>query len=81
MSDDGHWLILTPVKGCKNNLVYFGDLSAIENINGRVPLIPMIEQLTADYEVSIFDIVFYFISRQVKKENKNKPMVLKTLLN
>lgn len=50
VSDCGRWLILTPIKGCKNNLIYVGDLSSVNEITEKIPLKPVVEQLVADYE-------------------------------
>lgn len=54
VSDCGNWLILTPIKGCKNNLIYVGNLAEIKEINGKIPLVPIVEKLEADYEVMLF---------------------------
>lgn len=51
VSDCGKWLILTPIKGCKNNLIYIGNLEEIKEITGKIPLTPVVTKLEADYEV------------------------------
>lgn len=53
VSDCGRYLIVTPQKAVKNNLVYFSDLNKINGvIDGKLDLVPVITELEADYEVS-----------------------------
>lgn len=54
MSDCGRFLILTPARSCKDNLVYVSDLQKIDyQITGKLDLIPIVTKMEADYEVNI----------------------------
>lgn len=55
VSDCGRWLIVTPQKDCKDNLLYFSDLHAVPsgNINGELKLVQVVDKFEADYEVSV----------------------------
>lgn len=46
-------MIITPQKGCKDNLVYVSDLHKLPNgkVAGKLDLIPVITKLESDYEV------------------------------
>ncbi|XP_043489627.1 prolyl endopeptidase [Polistes fuscatus] len=50
VSDCGKWLIVTPVKDCRDNLVYFTELKADSKIDGLLPLTQVVDKLEADYE-------------------------------
>jgi prolyl oligopeptidase len=53
VSDCGQWLIITPQKDCRDNLLFFCDLTALPNneISGKVNLTQVVHKLEADYEV------------------------------
>lgn len=54
VSDCGRYLIITPQKTVKNNLVYFSDLNKTNRVvSGKLELVPVITELEADYEVSV----------------------------
>jgi len=50
VSDCGHYLVLTPIKGCKNNLLYFCNLKTVGDIKSRLPITPVVTEFKADYE-------------------------------
>lgn len=52
VSDCGNWLIVTPLKDCRDNLVYFTPLKKGMIISGNLPLTQVVDKLEADYEVS-----------------------------
>lgn len=52
MSDCGNWLILTPLKECRNNLLYFCNLKETGEITGPLKLQLVINNLVCDYDVS-----------------------------
>lgn len=52
VSDCGNWLIVTPLKDCRDNLVYFTPLKPGMNISNNLPLTQVVDKLEADYEVS-----------------------------
>ncbi|KAJ9587707.1 hypothetical protein L9F63_018858, partial [Diploptera punctata] len=51
VSDCGQWLIITPQKGCRDNLLYFCDLHNLPDnkIADKVNLIQVVHKLEADY--------------------------------
>lgn len=52
VSDCGNWLIVTPLKDCRDNLVYFTPLQAGMTISNNLLLTQVVDKLEADYEVS-----------------------------
>lgn len=51
MSDCGRYLVITPQKGCRDNLLYFCDLEKLDyKITGKLPLVQVVHKLEADYE-------------------------------
>lgn len=54
MTDCGKYLILTIVKGCRDNLVFFADLEANGEINGKIKLTQIVTEFEADYDVKTF---------------------------
>uniref|UniRef100_A0A1B6DCC9 Prolyl endopeptidase n=1 Tax=Clastoptera arizonana TaxID=38151 RepID=A0A1B6DCC9_9HEMI len=52
VSDCGNYLIVTPRKDCKDNLLYYCDLRTLPNmeIKGKLKLVPVIEKYEADYD-------------------------------
>ena len=54
VSDCGQWLIITPQKDCRDNLLYFCDLDSLldNKISGKLKLTQVVHKLEADYEVS-----------------------------
>ena len=55
VSDCGQWLIITPQKDCRDNLLLFCDLRTLPNneISGKVNLTQVVHKLEADYEVML----------------------------
>jgi prolyl oligopeptidase len=53
VSDCGQWLIITPQKDCRDNLVFFCDLKSLPDnkVSGKVSLTQVVNKLEADYEV------------------------------
>lgn len=52
VTDCGNWLIVTPLKDCRDNLVYFSELKKGSKIIDKLPLTEVVDKLEADYEVS-----------------------------
>lgn len=52
MSDCGKYLIVSIVKACRDNLLYFADLEKNGKITGKIPLTPIVTEFESDYEVS-----------------------------
>lgn len=52
MSDCGKYLIVSIYEELRQNLLYIVDLEENGEIVGRIPLIPIISQFNADYEVN-----------------------------
>nr|XP_023016247.1 prolyl endopeptidase-like [Leptinotarsa decemlineata] len=50
VSDCGNYLVITPIKGCKNNLLYFSELANNKEISGKLELTPIITEFVADFE-------------------------------
>lgn len=68
ISDCGRYIIITPVKGCKNNLLYFARLEQGARITKKLEIVPIVTELDADYEfVANNDSVFIF------RTNKDTP--------
>lgn len=52
MSDCGKYMIVSIVKACRDNLLYFADLEKNGEITGKIPLTPIVTEFEADYDVS-----------------------------
>lgn len=52
VSDCGNYLIVTPVIGCKDNLLYFAHLKG--EITGKLNLNEVVTEFDADFEVEEF---------------------------
>lgn len=59
VSDCGKWLIVTPMKDCNDNLVFFTELKPGAEIKGKLNLTPIVEKMEADYDVSISVSIVY----------------------
>lgn len=68
VSHCGNYLVLTPIKGCKNNLLYFAKLDDIQNIKEPLKLQEVVGELKADYEY-----ITNTGSKFVFKTNKDAP--------
>lgn len=53
VSDCGKYLIVSIVKACRDNLLYFADLEKNGEITGKIPLTPIVTEFVADYDVNI----------------------------
>ena len=55
MSDCGQWLIITTQKECRDNLLFFCDLTTLPNneISGKVNLTQVVHKFEADFEVML----------------------------
>lgn len=51
VTDCGKYLIVSPVKDCRDNLLFFADLTKNPEINGKLPLTQIVHKFEADYEV------------------------------
>lgn len=51
MTDCGKYLIVSPVKDCRDNLLFFAELSEKKEITGKLPLTQIVHKFEADYEV------------------------------
>lgn len=61
VSDCGKYMIVTIVKACRDNLLYFADLEKNGEITGKIPLTPIVTEFEADYDVSwIFEHNFFW---------------------
>ncbi|XP_044740975.1 prolyl endopeptidase isoform X2 [Chrysoperla carnea] len=49
VSDCGNWLILTPLKECKDYLLYFCNLKEAGEITGKLKIKQIVHELVADY--------------------------------
>lgn len=58
VSDCGKYLIVTIVKACRDNLLYFADLEKNGEITGKIPLTPIVTEFEADYDVNIKSLQF-----------------------
>lgn len=52
VSDCGKYMIVTIIKACRDNLLYFADLEKNGEITGKIPLTPIVTEFEADYDVS-----------------------------
>lgn len=50
VSDCGRYLVLTPIKGCKNNLVYFARIDPQQKVTEKLQLHSVVTEFEADYE-------------------------------
>ncbi|XP_048489246.1 prolyl endopeptidase [Plutella xylostella] len=50
VTDCGKYLIVSPVKDCRDNLLYFADLGKSPDISGKLPLTQIVFKFEADYE-------------------------------
>ncbi|GBP70895.1 Prolyl endopeptidase [Eumeta japonica] len=50
VSDCGKYLIVTPVKDCRDNLLFFAELTKDKVIDGKLPLTQIVHKFEADYE-------------------------------
>ncbi|KAG5873179.1 hypothetical protein JTB14_035232 [Gonioctena quinquepunctata] len=50
VSDCGNYLVITPIKGCKNNLLYFSKFQTNGKITGKLKLTPIVTEFVADFE-------------------------------
>lgn len=51
MSDCGVYLIVSVVKACRDNLLFFADLEKNGTITGKIQLTPIVTEFEADYDV------------------------------
>ncbi|KAG5320085.1 PPCE endopeptidase, partial [Acromyrmex heyeri] len=68
VSDCGNWLIVTPRKDCRDNLVYFTPLERGKEVKNNLPLTQVVDKFEADYEY-----VTNIDSKAVFRTNKNAP--------
>ncbi|XP_026319477.1 prolyl endopeptidase isoform X2 [Hyposmocoma kahamanoa] len=50
VTDCGKYLIVSPVKDCRDNLLFFAELSDKKEITGKLPLTQIVHKFEADYE-------------------------------
>ncbi|XP_018578935.1 prolyl endopeptidase isoform X2 [Anoplophora glabripennis] len=68
VSHCGNYLIVTPIKGCKNNLLYFTKFQPDKTVTKKLELTPIVTEFNADYEyVTNTGTKFVFLT------NKNAP--------
>lgn len=58
VSDCGKYLIVSIYEELRQNLLYFADLETNGEIVGRIPLMPIISEFNADYEVGVNSVIF-----------------------
>ncbi|KAJ8979886.1 hypothetical protein NQ317_017509 [Molorchus minor] len=68
VSDCGNYLVVTPIKGCKNNLLYFIKFSPNKEVDGKLELTSIVTEFIADYEY-----ITNFGSKFVFRTNKDAP--------
>lgn len=68
VSDCGKWLIVMPLKDCRDNLVYFTELKPDLKIDGLLPLTQVVDKLEADYEY-----MTNIGTKAIFRTNKNAP--------
>ncbi|XP_033228187.1 prolyl endopeptidase isoform X2 [Belonocnema kinseyi] len=68
VSDCGKWLIVTPMKDCNDNLVFFTELKPGAEIKGKLNLTPIVEKMEADYDYITND-----GTKAIFRTNKNAP--------
>lgn len=51
VSDCGDYLILTVIKDCRDNLVFFANLKKAGEIRSKLPITPIVTKFEADYDV------------------------------
>lgn len=68
VSHCGKYLVLTPIKGCKNNLLYFAKLEEGGDIKGVLKLQEVVGELKADYQY-----ITNTGSKFIFKTNKDAP--------
>ncbi|XP_022914975.2 prolyl endopeptidase-like isoform X1 [Onthophagus taurus] len=76
VSNCGKYLIVTSIKGSKNNLLYFARLDNIEKISGLLDLHPVVTEFEADYEY-----VANTKGKFVFRTNKDAPNYKLVLIN
>lgn len=59
VSDCGNYLIVTPQQDCRDNLVFFADLTEPlkSGLSGKLTLTPVVTTFEADYIVRISNVV------------------------
>lgn len=60
VSEDGKYLLITTSETERDNLVFYSDLEKNHHITGKIPLIPIITEMDADYTVIKIKFNFYF---------------------
>ncbi|XP_066158222.1 prolyl endopeptidase isoform X1 [Euwallacea fornicatus] len=66
ISHCGTYLLVTPIKGCKNYLVYFAKIDPSQKVTEKLELVPVVTNFEADYEyITNVNSRFYF------RTNKN----------
>ncbi|XP_034949822.1 prolyl endopeptidase [Chelonus insularis] len=50
VTDCGKYLLVTPMKDCRDNLIYFTKLESSEKITGKLSLTKVVEKFEADYD-------------------------------
>lgn len=51
VSDCGNYLILTVIKDCRDNLVFFANLQKTGEIRGKLSITPIVTKFESDYDV------------------------------
>lgn len=54
-------MIVSIVKACRDNLLYFANLEKNGPITGKIPLTPIVTEFDADYDVILMESNFLFI--------------------
>nr|CAH7731391.1 unnamed protein product [Callosobruchus chinensis] len=73
VSHCGEYLVITPTKGTKNNLLYFAKLSADKKITEKIQLTPVVTEFVADYHY-VHNIGSQFFFR-TNKDAKNYKII------
>ncbi|CAH2102853.1 unnamed protein product [Euphydryas editha] len=72
VSDCGRYLIVSPVRDCRDNLLFFADLSAAGAVAGALPLTQIVHKFEADYEY-VTNNLSENSSECIFRTNKNAP--------
>lgn len=61
VSHCGKYLIMSIIKDCRDNLLYFADLEKNGQISGKLTLTQIVHKFEADYDVSSIQPNYYLI--------------------
>lgn len=83
MTDCGKYLIVSPVKDCRDNLLFYADLTKQPELNGKLHLTQIVHKFEADYEVHLKFLSFHsciFITSSLYVERKRNESAGRSLV-